>query len=1110
MGLFSNWKDKRRERRRSPEYLQILAFQKDLDGLLAQDRYIARRDYKPLTASYAPAYAFFGNLVKSGMLSKYCRRGCAEEADVKAFMPAYEDLMDLKKGSARVAEHNEAFISRHLEQDKGYLDSILAPVDRNIVLDEEQREAVLADEDYTLIIAGAGAGKTTTVAAKVRYLTERQGVDPRQILVVSFTNKAVGELRERINNLLGIPCPITTFHSCGNAILRKKEETMKKVVSDGYLFWTVNNYLKSKVLTDPALVDKSVMFFSSYFEAPYEGEDLNQFFNYVAKADFSTLKSNLNEYSREVIDRFTHRRRSIQNEILRSRQEVEIANFLYMHKIDYTYEEIYPYNILKARKPYTPDFCIRQDGKTAYIEHFGISESGRSTRYTPDQLAQYKSEIRDKVALHKQHGTKLLCTWSSYNDGRTLTDHLKETLERAGFRLEERPAEEVLKKLVSTEENRYIYKLVRLITTFITNFKTNDLGPEDFDRFKKDANVRTKLFMDICKGAYLEYEKKLSEDGAVDYEDMINDSARAVNERLVSREMLNFRYIIVDEYQDISRQRFDLTKALSELCEAKVIAVGDDWQSIYAFSGSDITLFTHFTDIMGYGDIRRITRTYRNAQEVIDIAGGFIQKNEAQIQKSLVSPKHISQPVVIYTYSEDPDLNSRDTAPHDRGKPRPKGGKYALLGKTVEDLIGRILRERERQKQSPYARILLIGRFNFDARNLCFSEDFLYDEDSGKVTSKKYPRARLEFMTAHSSKGLGYDDVIIVNARNETYGFPSKIEDDPVMKYVVKEDRSIEYAEERRLFYVAMTRTKNRVFIVSPAEHPSEFVLELMKDYPSVTQRGDINTEPSRDMGRITSCPVCGYPLQLRYNPNYGMALWMCSNEPEICTYITNSPEGGKMSIQKCDRCRDGYLIIKKSSTGNIFLGCTNYSKDGTGCNRTVSQTSYDFFIHSGFETDKSVDMRAFITSGPKPSKPAPESHKTPATAGTLADKPQAPKTAAPKPRTERRSGVNEVMYVKCAIYGTEYELIATPEGALITDADLLAQLDITRRNIAKATGKSPLQIVSNKALVNLATYRPEGKEEFVSLAGLGEETYKSYGKPFINTIKAYISKSAI
>lgn len=113
---------------------------------------------------------------------------------------------------------------------------------------------------------------------------------------------------------------------------------------------------------------------------------------------------------------------------------------------------------------------------------------------------------------------------------------------------------------------------------------------------------------------------------------MINDSARILREKQIAHEELDFKYIIVDEYQDISRQRFDLTKELSKICQAKIIAVGDDWQSIYAFSGSDISLFTHFCEIMGYGEELKITKTYRNAQEVIDIAGRFVQRNDSQIK----------------------------------------------------------------------------------------------------------------------------------------------------------------------------------------------------------------------------------------------------------------------------------------------------------------------------------------------------------------------------------------------------------------------------------------------------------------------------------------------
>ena len=174
-------------------------------------------------------------------------------------------------------------------------------------------------------------------------------------------------------------------------------------------------------------------------------------------------------------------------------------------------------------------------------------------------------------------------------------------------------------------------------------------------------------------------------------------------------------------------------------------------------------------------------------------------------------------------------------------------------------------------------------------------------------------------MTAHSSKGLGYDDVIIVNGKNETYGFPSKIEDDPVLAFVIKGDRSIDYAEERRLFYVAMTRTKNRVFFVAPEQNPSEFLLELKKDYKNVVLHGNWNEEKPQSIAK-KSCPLCGYPMQLKYKRAYGLRLYICTNEPEICGFMTNDYRAGKLCIQKCDKCRDGYLVVKSSKENGYFL----------------------------------------------------------------------------------------------------------------------------------------------------------------------------------------------
>ena len=193
-----------------------------------------------------------------------------------------------------------------------------------------------------------------------------------------------------------------------------------------------------------------------------------------------------------------------------------------------------------------------------------------------------------------------------------------------------------------------------MICTFIGNFKTQGFKADKFADFQsKTNNVRTRLFLDICEVCYLEYQQALKERHCIDFEDMINESAELIRKKQIEREKLDYKYIIVDEYQDISRQRYNLIKELSTLCDAKIMAVGDDWQSIYAFSGSILPLFTRFCEEVGYGQELKITRTYRNAQEIIDIAGTFVQKNSQQIKKELISPKRIDNPVIISTYGDE-------------------------------------------------------------------------------------------------------------------------------------------------------------------------------------------------------------------------------------------------------------------------------------------------------------------------------------------------------------------------------------------------------------------------------------------------------------------------
>lgn len=911
----------------SEELLKLRELDSFMRSLLKGERYVAKSEYQENLQASSELVNWFQVLKSSGMLPEFCQKNGSSEGEINQILSRYNGFTDL------VDAQNEQYIRMKMDTEKDYLDSILKDCDPNILLDDDQRRVVLTDEDYCLVVAGAGAGKTTTVAAKVKYLVEKQHIDPKEILVISFTNKAVNELKQRIIGDLHIECPIATFHSTGNAILHIHNPEKLNIVDDSKLYYVVQDYFRGSILRNESAVNNLILFFASYFDAPYEGKDLNAFFNHIAKSNFTTMRSELDEFKQHVIDTRTKKAVTIQSEVMRSNQEVEIANYLYLNGIDYEYEPMYPYDILFARKPYTPDFIIRQGDRVAYIEHFGITEDGRNDRYSRDQIEAYKKAVNDKVRLHRQHGTILLYTFSSYKDRRPILDHLQEQLESAGFVLNPRSNKEVMEKLVVSEENRYIRKLVALICRFISNFKVNGYTEDDFNRmYHSTQNVRTRLFLNICNDCYLEYQRYLNENQAVDFQDMINESARLLREVKEMKRRLNFKYIIVDEYQDISRQRFDLVSALHEVTDAKIIAVGDDWQSIYAFSGSDITLFTKFAEKMGYAKLLKIVRTYRNSQEVIDIAGNFIQKNRDQIEKDLISPKHLEDPVIIYTY----DSRYKDPKGDNRS-----GVNYAIAH-AIEVALEQIMTYNRQAGKKEDGSILLLGRFGFDGDRLERSGLFEYISRGSKLRSVKYPKLDITFMTAHASKGLGYDNVIVVNGRNETYGFPSKIENDPVLSFVIKEDLSIDYAEERRLFYVAMTRTKNRVYFIAPEENPSEFLLEIKHDYKNVSLKGQWNEDPEKTPFFKKSCPICGYPMQFRYKAAYGLRLYICTNEPEICGFMTNEYKAGKLSIIKCDQCRDGYLIVKPGGSKSPYmLGCTNYKKDKTGCGRVMSPKYY-------------------------------------------------------------------------------------------------------------------------------------------------------------------------
>ena len=287
------WKKKKPQESymQSEELLKLRELDSFMRALLKGDHYVARSEYLERINDAAELYNWFRVLRSSGTMEEYCRKTGASISEVDQALSRYMGFSSL------VDAQNEQYVRMQMDTEKEYLDQILKECDPNIHLDEDQRRVVLTDEDYCLVVAGAGAGKTTTVAAKVKYLVEKQEIDPKDILVISFTNKAVKELKQRIIDQLHIECPIATFHSTGNAVLHIHNPEKLNIVDDSKLYYVTQDYFRESILKNESAVNNLILFFASYFDAPYNGKDLNGFFNHIAKSNFSTLRSELEDFS---------------------------------------------------------------------------------------------------------------------------------------------------------------------------------------------------------------------------------------------------------------------------------------------------------------------------------------------------------------------------------------------------------------------------------------------------------------------------------------------------------------------------------------------------------------------------------------------------------------------------------------------------------------------------------------------------------------------------------------------------------------------------------------------------------------------------------------------
>jgi DNA helicase-4 len=804
----------------APAIAEAAVWRAALEQLLARAR--AEQRWIPIEA----VNALLATRPQPGLLAR------ARAGGLQPFLTAAE-LEALRSLDANmetlVAGTNKEILAAELSSRRRFFDTI-----ETSPLTDEQVEAVVCFDNRVQVLAAAGSGKTSVMVARAAYAVHRGLVTPDRILLLAFNRVAATELQERIvarfasAGLDSTGVRASTFHAFGLDVIGRA--TGEKPRLARWLDQGEDVQMVLRIVSDLRTTSAS---FRYHWE--------------LYRTLFANAPTSLDEKEPDGYDRATGQTgyRTFAGEVVKSHGERLIANFLYLNGVNYVYERPYEVNgrriASSARSEYRPDFYYPD--VDVWHEHWALDRDGRP----PAAFPGYAQDMAWKRRIHGQYGTTLVeSTWAEVMFGDGLAK-LRDRLTGLGLTFTwdpDRPARDRWVKPVADED------LARMVRTFMAHVKSNSWTAETLQRrltaeLAHLAGFRTRLFLDLYWQVHQEWEQQLAADRSVDFEDMVVQAATYLEAGEVS---CPYDLILVDEFQDMSQARARVVRALVNRPGSFLLAVGDDWQAINRFAGSDISVMTGFETWFGQGRQLALTTTFRCTQTICDVARRFVMRNPAQFKKAMQSVHPDPGPPVTVVRTDN--------------------AAGALVG-YLNDLSARVSAGTILTGPSGRVSVNVLGRYGFE-------RDVL--------PSRLPSNLQVTFRTVHGSKGLEADYIVIPGLITGTYGFPSTIADDPVLDLAMPAPESFRHAEERRLLYVALTRARREVTIITSPTRMSPFVVELLRD-PGVSVIGS-SEEPAE------VCPECGRGTLVRRKSGFGPFL-ACSTFPG-CTYTRplRSPEG--------------------------------------------------------------------------------------------------------------------------------------------------------------------------------------------------------------------------
>ncbi len=532
------------------------------------------------------------------------------------------------------------FLEKELDDMADFFDTI-----ESYPLTTEQRRAVVTDEDATLVLAGAGSGKTSVIVSKAAYLAKKNICDEEEILLIAFGRAAAEEMTRRIKQKSGIAVEALTFHALGNKIIREVEgctpplavhanDRAKRTILLRDIL--INDLSKQERLEEILLEWFSELFYPDKNEWDFENE--KDYRDWVKKVELRTLNGDM----------------------VKSYEELLISNWLYRNGIKHEYEPVYSHPLPKdARSNYKPDFCLTEIG--IYIEHFGVRKmktDGQEVLVTAPHIdtEKYLEEMAWKRQIHRNNDTILIETFSYEREEGRLVDNLQKKLAQYNIDPDPIPKDQIFQKL---SRMGMTDSFSRTLGDFLCLFKNSNSSIDQCysKMIRNEREIRrSRAFMKIFEAFLNIYQEKLG--NCIDFEDMINRASEYVE---TGRYRSSYRYILVDEFQDISVGRARLLRALlGQHANARLFSVGDDWQSIFRFAGSDINVMYDYGKYFGgnLGDRENVYSTialqhnFRSVDKIADASRHFILKNESQMEKEVITLSKSDVPAIRIIYDD--------------------------------------------------------------------------------------------------------------------------------------------------------------------------------------------------------------------------------------------------------------------------------------------------------------------------------------------------------------------------------------------------------------------------------------------------------------------------